>query len=211
MHCPLCESRGRLFWEGKGRAYFRCDNCHLVFLDPASHPSPERERAEYDLHQNSPTDERYRRHLAHLMEPLLARLSPGMAGLDFGSGPGPTLSVMLREQGMKMSIYDPLYAPDTGVLQTTYDFVTCSEVVEHFRAPGRDWASLVGLVSRPGWLGVMTKQVPESPDEFAAWHYRRDPTHLCFYAPATWQWLAARHHLYIEYQMSDVTLLRNPK
>jgi hypothetical protein len=208
MKCPLCHSQAAPFWEACGQGYFRCNDCHLVFMDPAGHLSPESEKGQYDLHQNNPNDMRYRHHLARLVDPLLAHLTPGMSGLDFGSGPGPTLSVMLEEQGMEVSIYDPYYAPDGAVLKKPYDFVTCSEVVEHFRNPSQDWMCLVGLVSAGGWLGVMTKQVPESRDAFARWHYRRDPTHLCFYAPATWQWLARRHRLRIEYQASDVTLLR---
>jgi len=44
-------------------------------------------------------DPRYRRFLARLAEPLIAHLPKGARGLDFGCGPGPTLSLMLREAG----------------------------------------------------------------------------------------------------------------
>ncbi|MGB2360319.1 MAG: methyltransferase, partial [Porticoccaceae bacterium] len=57
------------------------------------------EKAIYDQHQNSPDDLQYRRFLSRLTEPLLERLGPCSRGLDFGCGPGPTLSVMMAEQG----------------------------------------------------------------------------------------------------------------
>lgn len=91
----------------------------------------------YDLHRNDPDDGDYRNFLARLVTPLMQRLHPGMEGLDYGYGPGPALAQMLTEAGMRMALYDPFYAPDTAVLNRTYDFVTCTETAEHFRRPGR--------------------------------------------------------------------------
>jgi len=52
--------------------------------------------------KNSPDDPRYRAFLSRLFIPLNERIAPESCGLDFGSGPGPTLSVMFEEQGHTM-------------------------------------------------------------------------------------------------------------
>jgi hypothetical protein len=93
------------------------------------------------------------------------------------------------------------------VLARQYDFVTCTEVAEHFHHPARDWARLTTLVKPGGWLGVMTQLAP--PDElFLQWRYRRDPTHVCFYGPATFEWLALRFGFTMERERSDVVVLQ---
>jgi len=44
------------------------------------------------------------------LSPLLGD-NHDLHGLDYGCGPGPTLSVMLREKGFKMADYDPFFKP----------------------------------------------------------------------------------------------------
>jgi len=78
------------------RAYHRCARCNLIFVLPHALLSAQAEKAEYDQHQNHPQDLGYRRFLSRLANPLLDGLAPQSQGLDFGSGPGPTLSVMLK-------------------------------------------------------------------------------------------------------------------
>ena len=207
LHCPLCCHGIEPYIKDRRRLYFRCPRCELVSADPQSHLDAAAERAYYDLHENGPTDQGYRRFLGRLSEPLLGRLTTGMRGLDFGCGPGPTLSVMLGEAGMLMEDYDPLYRPNPGALECPYDFVTCTEVVEHFRRPAEDWSRLTALLSPGGWLGVMTKLVI-SRERFATWHYKDDPTHVSFYGLDTFAWLGARFGLVVERMESDVLLLR---
>jgi 2-polyprenyl-3-methyl-5-hydroxy-6-metoxy-1,4-benzoquinol methylase len=137
----------------------------------------------------------------------LDRLCHGMRGLDFGCGPGPTLSVMLAEAGMVMDDYDPYYRANPGALECSYDFVTCTEVVEHFRRPAQDWARLTALLRPGGWLGVMTKLVI-SRERFAAWHYKEDPTHVSFHGPGTFDWLGERFGLSVERVEPDVMLMK---
>ncbi|MDR3635438.1 MAG: class I SAM-dependent methyltransferase [Isosphaeraceae bacterium] len=207
--CPLCVDVAETYAEDRRRAYFHCPRCDLVFADPASHLDAAAERAEYDRHENDPADWRYRRFLNRLAAPLLDRLSPGMEGLDFGCGPGPALPVMLEEAGMHMSVYDPFYQPHRHVLDRRYDFVTCTETVEHFVDPNRDWTLLTTLLRPGGWLGIMTKLVI-SRDRFLRWHYKDDPTHVAFYSPATFAWLGAHFGLTTERVDQDVVLLRKP-
>ena len=205
--CPLCSHVVEPYLRDLRRAYWHCDGCDLVSVDPSARLDPSSERAYYDLHRNDPGDPGYRRFLGRLAGPLLGRLAPGMRGLDHGCGPGPTLSVMMEEAGMLMEVYDPHYRPDLAPLGRVYDFATCTEVVEHFRHPAEDWARLTSLVRPGGWLGVMTKLVL-SRDRFATWHYKDDPTHLSFYSPATFDWLGDRYHLAVERVDRDVILLQ---
>ncbi len=187
MRCPVCEGPdGRPFQVVGDRAYGRCTRCEATFLFPEQRPSLEAERAEYALHQNTDA------FLARLATPLLQRLAPAQHGLDFGCGPGPVLAAMLREAGHTVALYDPLFHPDGAVLGTTYDFITCTEVAEHFHAPAAEFRRLDTLLRPGGWLALMTRFQTDDA-RFAHWHYRRDPTHVVFYREATLRWLARQH------------------
>lgn len=197
--CPLCDASAPWRAEAGSRTFFQCPACGLLFADPASHLDPAAEKAIYDLHRNDPADIRYRRFLNRLAAPLLMRLQCGMQGLDYGCGPGPTLSIMLEEAGMAMCNYDPIYAPDAALLARQYDFVTCSEVVEHFCAPLPAWQQLADLLRPGGLLAVMTQFVPAC-EAFAGWRYKDDPTHVSFYSWQTFRWLAARFDLDLQWE-----------
>jgi hypothetical protein len=161
-------------------------------MDPAGWPTAAAERAHYGTHENDPSDPGYRSFLSRLADPLAERLPPGAEGLDYGSGPGPTLSVMLEERGFAVRLYDPFFAPDAMALERSYHFITATEVVEHFFHPRQEFDRLHGMLRPGGWLGIMTEVFREERD-FATWRYARDPTHVCFYAPETMAWIA-RHY-----------------
>lgn len=210
MTCPLCLADASLpFAEVQARRYFRCARCGLIHLAPEDRPAPEAERRHYGTHQNDPADPGYRAFLARLADPLAERLTPGAEGLDYGSGPGPTLSVMLVEQGFSMATYDPFFAPDEDALRRTYDFITCTETAEHFFAPREEFERLSRLLRPGGWLGVMTEWRDETRP-FAQWRYARDPTHACFYEPRTLAWIAAHFGWTLETPRRNVALFRKP-
>jgi len=191
MECPLCgSSRVRPFATAAAKQYFECGVCRLVHLAPWQRLSREEERRYYEMHDNNQQDRGYRAFLDRLARPLAQQLVPGAKGLDYGCGPGPTLSVMLEERGFELEVFDPFFAPDAQVLQRSYEFITCSEAAEHFCAPGREFDALDRLLRPGGWLGVMTGMLPE-PQAFPRWHYARDPTHVSFYSTATMRWIAA--------------------
>lgn len=210
LHCPVCEADAtRPFQRIDTRNYWRCESCDATFLDPAQRPDHATERAEYDLHQNDPRDSGYRAFLARLATPLLERLPPGAHGLDYGCGPGPALAGMLREAGHAVALYDPLFFNDPDVLGGAYDFITCTEVAEHFHRPAEEFARLDQLLRPGGWLGIMTGF--QTRDEaFAQWHYRRDPTHVVFYRASTFEVIARRHAWQCEIPRANVVLMRKP-
>lgn len=208
--CPLCAApRPSAFAVVRGRRYLRCGRCLLTFLHPAQRPSREAERAEYALHENDPADPGYRRFLARLTDPLAERLKAGSEGLDYGCGPGPAIAPMLGARGFPVRNYDPAFRPDAAALARRYDFITCTEVVEHFHRPAAEFARLDGLLRPGGWLGVMTALLADDAG-FADWWYIREISHVTFYRRETMAWIADRFGWAADHAAADVVLFRKP-
>lgn len=206
--CPLChQADAQPYWQDKWRRYFQCPQCQLVFVHPDDRLTAEQEKAIYDLHQNDVEDLGYQRFLTRISEPLLAKLANNQKGLDFGCGPGPALAHMLSQAGHQMSVYDLYYYPDKQVLASTYDFVVATEVIEHLYSPSQVWQQWLSLLKPQGYLGIMTKLVKDV-DAFSKWHYKNDKTHVVFFSRETFEFLAKRDHLELEFFGSDVILLR---
>ena len=160
-----------------------------MYVEPSQRLGRNEEKRVYDQHENSPDDAGYRRFLSRLAEPLCRYLPTPAHGLDFGCGPGPTLSVMLQEKGYTMDVFDPIYYPALRWQTHCYDFITATEVIEHVFDPAAVLPALCQSVRPGGVLALMTKRVQDR-DRFAAWHYKNDPTHVCFYSVSTFDWLA---------------------
>lgn len=206
--CPVCEE-GELadFLVVKEQRYLRCLLCEATVMADSSRLPSEQEKALYEYHENDSADPGYRRFLAKLADPLLALLPPGASGLDFGCGPGPALAAMLREAGMSVRVYDPFFFPSLEVLDARYDFVTCTEVVEHLHRPAEVFRQLDSLLKPGGWLGVMTCFQTDDA-RFANWHYRRDPTHVVFYRQSTLSVVAGQLGWELTVPAKDVALFR---
>lgn len=209
--CPLCQAeKAHGFFQDKRRNYLRCEACNLVFVPPSQFLSAADEKSRYDLHQNSPHDLNYRRFLSRIFIPLQNCLSPGSCGLDFGSGPEPLLSVMFEEAGHSMTIFDFFYANLPSALQKQYDFITATEVVEHLHDPIKELERLWGCLKDGGSLGIMTKLAPDR-DAFSLWHYKNDPTHVCFFSELTFKWLADQWNADLTFADKDVVILHKRK
>lgn len=206
--CPVCRApKARAFGRVDRCRYWRCDDCEATFLDPGQRPTASLEHAHYLTHRNDPGDPGYRGFLSKLATPLLGLIAPRSSGLDYGCGPGPALAAMLREAGHRMALYDPFFHPDRAVLERRYDFVTCTEVAEHFHRPADEFDRLDGLLRPGGRLAVMTEFQTDDA-RFAGWHYRRDPTHVVFYRAATFRVLAAQRGWSCEIPAGDVAIMR---
>ncbi|MFI5360391.1 MAG: class I SAM-dependent methyltransferase [Elusimicrobiota bacterium] len=208
--CPLCAGAPRAFLSADGRDFLRCGTCGLTFVPAAQHLDPARERARYAQHNNTPSDPEYRGFLDRLLAPLCGTLAPGSNGLDYGCGPGPTASTMMAERGFPTADYDPFFFGDASPLGRTYDFVVCTEVLEHLRRPVEDLTRIDGLLKASGVLGVMTG-VLEDDASFAGWWYRRDPTHIRFYRPETLAWIARRFGWELSRPSRDAALFRKTR
>lgn len=206
--CPLCLSQKiEPFFLDNIREYFRCQNCELIFVPEKYWLSFADEKDVYDLHENDPIDLGYRRFLSRLTTPLLERVGACKNGLDFGCGPGPTLSIMLEELGHQVALFDPVYYPTTSVLQQKYDFICSTEVVEHLHNPNDTFTLLFNMLEQKGSLAIMTKLV-SSKSAFERWHYIRDMTHVCFYSEATFAHIAKRFNAEYEIIGNDVILMK---
>lgn len=204
--CPVCCSGYvRPFRKVGERAYWRCHDCLATYLDIAQQPDPASERAVYELHENDPDNSGYRAFVSRLWSQLKDKLPEEAHGLDYGCGPGSALAAIASEDGHEMSLYDPFFAPNREALEQTYDFVTCTEVAEHFHDPAGEFVKLDRLLRPGGWLGIMTQFQTEDA-RFEQWHYRRDPTHVVFYRPETLTRLAERFGWQVEFPCKDVAL-----
>jgi len=208
IECPLCAHEARAFHRDLQREFFQCLECDLVFVPPQFHLSLEVEKARYDHHQNDPADANYRKFLSRLFQPLEKKLTDGARGLDFGCGPGPTLSVMFEEAGYPCSIYDLHYANDPSVFEEQYDFLTCSETMEHLYQPREEFERFLKLVKPGGWIGIMTQLHDEAPVPFDRWFYKDDETHVCFFSRKTFQTLEKTYDLRLEFHSDSVILFQ---
>lgn len=185
--CCLCQGETELFYQEEALSYQRCQTCALVFVPEAFHLESEIERQRYFLHQESYTDQGYRHFVGPLME-VLESEAQGQ-GLDFGCGRLAVLAHWLREQGKVLDLYD-LYFHPRQLLPQHYDYIVTVEVVEHFRHPQKEFARLKSLLKAGGKIFIQTQCYPEELATFARWGYRRDPTHITFYHPRTFAFLA---------------------
>ena len=210
MKCPLCNASADYFIFAFLHDWFQCSQCTLRFVPPAQHPPPKIEKARYDTHRNDPADSGYVSFLKRLYQPLSERLEPGARGLDYGSGPAPVLSRIFTDAGYPCKNYDYFYAPKSELLFGQYDFLTCSETIEHFFRPREEFERFLTLVRPGGWIGIMTQLYDEADRPFDQWYYANDVTHVCIFSLATFQWLEKRYGLAAEYHPHGVILLKKP-
>ncbi len=202
--CPLCsDNNSQHYAQDKKRKYWQCNQCSLVYVPEKYQLSQNDEKAEYDKHQNSPQDEGYRQFLNRTVKPLLKQLKPNAQGLDFGCGAGPTISEMLKPYQIAVENYDLYYFNQPELLEKQYQFITLTEVIEHIAMPAKLLKLLDSMLLAQGILAIMTKRV-SNLEAFKTWHYKNDPTHICFYSQATFQWIAQKMHWRLEVQDKDV-------
>lgn len=213
LTCPLCAfDHCQFYFEDKRRQYQQCQRCELVFVPTEFHLSQAEEKREYDKHQNLLDDPGYLHFLQRAIGPLTEHLQhypkpSELTGLDFGCGPGPALAQELNRLGWPTKVYDPYFFNDPSVLQSQYDFITCTEVVEHFNQTGAAMALLIGLLKPHSMLVIMTKLVINR-ERFAQWHYKNDPTHISFFSQSTFEYLASQYQLEWERAAKDVIVLK---
>ena len=109
-----------------------------------------------------------------------------------------------------MNIYDHFYAKDEEVLTSQYDFITSTEVIEHLYDPMSVLDRLWNLLNEEGILVLLTQPYPNQ-DEFDAWYYKNDPTHVCFFSHDTMQWLENKWDANLEIIGKDVFIFKRRK
>lgn len=209
-NCPLCGEASHFYAHSNQRAFCACSVCGLIHLIPEQRLSLAEERSRYLLHQNGPHDLEYRAFLNRLLVPLALLLSPGAHGLDYGCGPGPTVSVMMRERGFTMNEFDPFFAADESVFNQQYNFITCTETAEHFFSPNEEFERLDSLLKPGGRLGIMTAVYDQKP-ALSEWYYAKDPTHVSIYTPQTIRWIANRYGWSLSIVADNAVIFQKPE
>ena len=218
MKCRLCgNNETNKFSKDKKRAYFLCDICDVVFVPDEDLPSVEFEKAKYDQHNNSVEQIGYCDFLDILKNPLCEIIEPNSFGLDFGSGPEPTLNILLQREGHRVNIYDYFYAKNDNLnpQKYQYDFITSTEVFEHLHNPLQDIDNLWQCLKSGGHLAIMTglrdnidNIKDKGKDGFDKWWYKNDHTHIIFYSIASFEYIARRLKAEIIYQKGNVLILK---
>ena len=204
--CPLCQSnKTESYYFDQAQQYYHCSNCDLIFLSAEHFLTADEEKDRYELHNNNPCDPSYRKFLSKVLNPVTALVKKGAQGLDFGSGPGPTLSVMFEEQGFKVDLFDKYYANNPSVFDNQYDFITATEVVEHLHEPAEVLDRLYQMLNAQGVLAIMTS-LHNYAGDFSSWHYKNDPTHVCFYSKTSMNYLATKFGATVKFYGKDVVL-----
>lgn len=213
MVCRLCgRARARRFFV-ESLEYGDCPECGYLGLARRHFPSRADEAARYRLHRNAPREPGYRSYLLHFVETALeSRLEAGARILDFGSGPEPALSLLLRERGYKAQAYDRYFAHSRAWRRASWDAIVLHEVAEHLRSPREELGYLAARLEPGGILALRTRFAPEEERRFASWWYRRDSTHLGFFRPRSLEFASASLGLEpVLLEEPDIAVFRRPR
>lgn len=187
--CPLCHNTSiQEFCTIGDILFLQCKECDLVFKHASHLPTAENEKKRYLQHENNVEDPHYQHFVTPIVTRIIQQQAKTSTGLDFGAGPGPVIAKLLKDKGYSIVLYDPFFYPENGPLNTTYDFIICSEVMEHFHAPAKEFKLLQKLLKPNGKLYCMTQLLPKK-EEFNRWYYKNDRTHVVFYSEKNLQWI----------------------
>lgn len=194
MLCKLCNNPvikiddARNSWE-----FFHCKKCEFIFKNDSDFVNSEDELKQYNNHNNTMDSpgyvEMFERFIADTFEEYKEEIKDV---LEFGSGPGPVLSELLKQKGFNVDIYDKYFSPQKVYKGKQYDLITSTEVIEHIEDPiaifeffraSKEW----------GYLALMTQFHTNDAQDFQKWWYKNDPTHICFFRPKTFEVLAQKN------------------
>jgi len=193
ISCKLCSTSTKKIYDTQyDHNYYYCGNCDFIFLEADKIIHPDQEKKEYSFHQNSIENEGYVKMFQEFIKKAIMPHKQNMTtALDFGSGPGPVLAELLRKEGFRTDIYDKYFSPKKVYTNKKYDLITATEVFEHLKDPVAILKLLKSHLNKNGVLAVMTLFHPKDIEQFKKWWYRRDSTHIAFYTPKTFEYMAS--------------------
>ena len=184
----LCSSRTEVFYKSKNKDYHKCENCFSIMLDPSNYVTSEEEKARYDTHNNDIHDIGYQNFVSPIVESVKENYSTNHLGLDYGAGPGPVITSLLENAGYNINLYDPYFHCYPENLSKKYDYIICSEVIEHFHKPYNEFKCLSNMLNENGSIFCMTSIYDEDIN-FDKWYYKNDETHVFFYHKKALEWI----------------------
>jgi hypothetical protein len=187
---------------------YHCKACEFIFKDPDAIVSLEKELKVYEQHNNSEENLGYVGMFQDFMDKTFLPYKNHIRTiLDFGSGPTPVLAKLMQKDGFDVEHYDKFFSPQKVYEGKTYDLITSTEVIEHIA----DIQAVLELFSEhlnsDGYLAVMTQFHTDVPQEYLKWWYRRDPTHISFFRPKTFEVLARKYGLTVLFHDSKKLIL----
>ena len=188
MKCSLCNSKTSSFFKTITKEYFKCNNCDAICMNPLNYFTEIQEIKRYTEHNNDINDIRYQNFVNPIVKSVLADFDTTNNGLDFGCGTGPVITKLLRDKNYTITTYDPFFENNLESLKTTYNFIVCCEVIEHFHQPLKEFKLLKSLLKPSGKLYCMTDVFNQSIN-FENWYYKNDETHVIFYTKNTFDWI----------------------
>lgn len=186
INCKLCFGNSIDAIEDKQmqNTYYLCKNCDFIFS--SNLPTIEQEKNQYSHHNNSLKNIGYVEMLEKFIDTAIIPYSNTSKNvLDYGSGPEPVLSYLLKNRGFNVQIYDPIYAKDELFKYKKFSVIVSTEVFEHLHSPHETIKKLVEILKDNAILSFQTMFHPEDNKKFLNWWYRRDPTHVGFFSHKT--------------------------
>ncbi len=187
MLCKLCSSATNL-WQHSSfeQQYAYCQQCELIAQKESYNVSLEREKQQYDQHNNSFENEGYVAMFETFLDFFWNEFTcKDISCLDFGSGPVAVLSSLMQKRGAHVDYYYKFYQPKRVFEEKCYDLITSTEVFEHLDNPLETLNLLTQHLKPKGYIALMTLFHDNSMENFWKWWYRRDPTHITFYTLKT--------------------------
>lgn len=213
MKCKLCseESTEKFLVKNKSweKNYYYCHKCKFIFAESKAVLNDQEQRRRYQMHNNKITDPVYRDYFKNFIDYAFSYIENKKRVLDFGSGPEPVLADVLKESGFKVEIYDKFFTPDNEVFNKKYEIITSTEVFEHLEYPMEFIEKLLNILEEKGYLLLMTCFYLNDIDSFSKWWYIQDPTHISFFNPKTFEYIAKKHNLEIvDHNNKNIIILR---
>jgi hypothetical protein len=193
MKCKICNQNTQKFKNiSLKKEYYHCINCECIFLDELFFVSPTKEKSQYDQHNNSLEDKGYVKMFEDFLDFFWEDIKDTThLALDFGSGPGPVLETLIQKRDVSCDIYDKFYQPLKIYENKKYDLITSTEVFEHLKNPKETLEFFKNHLNKNGHIALMTLFHSNDKEEFLNWWYPRDPTHITFFTPKTFEVLAS--------------------
>ncbi len=188
MECHICQKETESFSDERtGIVYYHCLECEYIFKDPANYQSIEAQKQRYDLHTNDENDAGYRAYFQRFLDFVLLHIEEVEQALDFGCGKSTLLANILKDINIECDVYDPIYHPIKLSDSKKYDMIVSTEVFEHLHDPRSTFSSLCNMLRPGGYLALQTQFHPNEEESFKAWYYHKDPTHIVFFRPRTFE------------------------
>ena len=184
IDCKICEKPSNLFYK-QDRNFYKCPDCSFIFSEC------QLEREEENIHykdQWGTSDPSGWKNKADVLMKLASNYNHANSILDFGSGSG-ELTQELQERGLNVTPLEPMIH---GYLKEQkynhkFDVVIGYEVIEHIPNLFQELGEIEKVLTQDGIMVFSTLltnpfiNTPAEIENFKAWWYKDDPTHVNFF------------------------------